>query len=179
MDPRSLQVETPRLLLRPPRRDDFDAFVAFNGSAESMRHLGGPQPRSVAWRNFLTGVGAWYVQGFGMFSVFEKSTGRWIGRVGPNQPEGWPGTEIGWGIARDYCGCGYATEAATATIDWAFANLDWTEVIHVIDIGNAPSQAVARKLGSRNRGPGQLPAPFVDSVIDIWGQSKAEWLSRG
>ena len=70
-----------------------------------------------------------------MFSVIEKSTGRWVGRLAPWTPDGWPGTEVGWGIARDRCGLGYATEAATAAIDWAFDALGWSEVIHVIDVG--------------------------------------------
>ena len=33
-----------------------------------------------------------------MFSVFEKDSGRWIGRLGPWEPHGWPGKEVGWGI---------------------------------------------------------------------------------
>jgi len=178
MNPATLQLETPRLLLRLPRREDFDAWAVLMSDVESMRYLGGVQPRSLAWRTFLLMAGAWAIQGFGMFSIIEKASGRWIGRLGPWHPEGWPGTEVGWSIARDRCGCGYATEGATAAIDWAFANLGWTEVIHVIDVNNAPSQAVARKLGSRNRGRGQLPAPYLDSVVDVWGQSRTEWLSR-
>jgi RimJ/RimL family protein N-acetyltransferase len=174
-----LQLETPRLLLRPTRRDDFEEFAAFQGDAETMRYLGAAaQPRSVAWRSFLTMAGAWAMQGFAMFSVIEKASGRWVGRVGPWQPDGWPGTEVGWGIVRDRCRLGYATEAATAAIDWTFAELGWTEVIHVIDPANVASQGVARKLGSRNRGRGQLPAPYADMVIDVWGQTKAEWASR-
>ena len=43
---------------------------------------------------------------------------------------------------------------------------------------NVASQAVAIKLGSRNLGPGKLPAPFEDSPIDIWGQSREEWRNR-
>jgi RimJ/RimL family protein N-acetyltransferase len=175
----TLQIETPRLLLRPTRPEDFDAFAAFMADAESMRYLGSaPQPRSLAWRSFLYMAGAWAIQGFAMFSVIEKASGRWIGRVGPWQPEGWPGTEVGWGIARDRCRLGYATEAATAAIDWAFENLGWTEVIHVIAPENVASQGVARRLGSRNRGRTQLPAPFVESVVDMWGQTKAEWHAR-
>ena len=179
MDRSTLEIETPRLLLRPTRREDFDAFAAFQADAESMRYLGSAaQPRSLAWRSFLTMAGAWAVQGYAMFSVIEKASGRWVGRVGPWQPEGWPGTEVGWGIVRDRCRLGYATEAATAAIDWAFAELGWTEVIHVIDLDNVPSQGVARKLGARNRGRGRLPAPFADSIIDVWGQTKTEWLAR-
>ena len=173
-----LQLETDRLVLRPIRREDFAAFAAFLADAESTRHLGGPQPRAVAWRTFLAMAGAWAMQGFAMFSVIEKASGAWVGRVGPWQPEGWPGTEVGWGIARDRCGRGYATEAATAAIDWALDALGWSEVIHVIDVGNAASQAVARKLGSRNRGRGLLPAPYEAVIIDVWGQTREEWRAR-
>jgi RimJ/RimL family protein N-acetyltransferase len=174
----TLQLETPRLLLRPTLREDFDAWAEYVADVESTRFVGGVQPRPVAWRGFLTMAGAWALQGFAMFSVIEKASGRWIGRVGPWQPEGWPGTEVGWGIVRDRCGFGYATEAATATIDWAFAELGWTDVIHTIDVNNAASQSVARKLGSHNRGRGRLPEPYHEIVIDVWGQTKAEWLAQ-
>ncbi len=173
-----LRLETPRLLLRPTQREDFEAWAAFMADAESARFVGGAQPRSVAWRGFLTMAGAWEIQGYAMFSVIEKASGRWIGRVGPWQPEGWPGTEVGWGIVRDRWGLGYATEAAAAAMDWAFDALGWTDIIHTIDVENVPSQAVARKLGARNRGRGQLPAPYEHIVIDIWGQTKDEWLAR-
>jgi RimJ/RimL family protein N-acetyltransferase len=179
MDCDAPRLETPRLVLRPPRREDFEAFATFLADAETMRYLGSaPQPRSLAWRTFLTLAGAWAMQGFGMFSVVEKSTGRWVGRVGPWQPEGWPGTEVGWGIVRDRCRMGYATEAATAAIDWAFDALGWTDVIHVIDVANVASQRVASKLGATNRGRGQLPAPYTADVIDIWGQTKRQWVAR-
>jgi RimJ/RimL family protein N-acetyltransferase len=178
MDLASLKLETPRLLLRPTLREDFEPWAAFVADPESARFVGGVQPRAVAWRGFLTMAGAWAIQGYAMFSVIEKTSGRWIGRIGPWQPEGWPGTEIGWGIVRDRWGLGYATEAAAATIDWAFDALGWTEVIHTIDVENVASQHVARKLGSRNRGRGKLPEPYSDVVIDVWGQTREEWLAR-
>jgi RimJ/RimL family protein N-acetyltransferase len=171
-------LETSRLLMRPPRREDFDAYAEFAADEVAARYLGGAQPRSVAWRSFCAMVGAWQVRGFAMFSVFEKASGRWVGRVGPWLPEDWPGTEVGWGIVRDCWRRGYATEAATAAIDWAFDTLGWTDVIHVIETTNAASQAVARKLGSRNRGRGKLPAPHESVVIDVWGQSREEWFAR-
>ena len=92
-------------------------------------------------------VGAWQVQGFGMFSLIEKATGRWVGRVGPWFPEEWPGTEIGWTLAREAWGRGYATEAATVATDWAFDHLGWTDVIHSIAPDNVASQRVAEKAG--------------------------------
>jgi len=168
-------LETERLILRPTAPEDFEGWAAFMADEEATRHLGGVQPRSVAWRGFLSMAGAWTIQGFAMFSVIEKSSGRWVGRLGPWMPEGWPGTEVGWGIVREAWGKGYATEGAIATIDWAFEHLGWTEVIHTIAPENAASQVVARKLGSKNLRPGRLPAPFDHVPIDIWGQSREEW----
>ena len=78
-------------------------------------------------------------------------------------PEGWPGHEVAWILAREAWGKGYATEAATAAMDWAVDTLGWSDIIHVIDPANAASIAVATKLGSANRGPGQLPAPTSPS----------------
>jgi RimJ/RimL family protein N-acetyltransferase len=171
----TLRLETPRLVLRPTQLEDFEAWAEFMSDDEATRFIGGRQPRSVAWRSFLTMAGAWSLQRFAMFSVVEKSSGRWVGRVGPWMPEGWPGTEIGWGIVRDRWCLGYATEAAAAAADWSLATLGWRDFIHVIDAGNLASRAVARKLGSRNLGAGRLPAPYDDAEVEIWGQTADAW----
>lgn len=171
-------VETPRLLLRPTAPEDFDAWADFAADPETMRHLGGPQPRAAAWRGFATMAGSWAMNGFGMFSVIEKESGRWVGRIGPWRPEGWPGTEVGWGLTRAATGKGYGAEAASAAIDWAIDVLGWTDIIHCIGPGNAPSASLAERLGSRRRGPGRLPPPFDAVPVEIWGQSAAEWRAR-
>jgi RimJ/RimL family protein N-acetyltransferase len=171
-------LETARLILRPIGKEDFDGWASMMADEEAARFIGGAQPRAAAWRGFLTMAGAWRIQGFAMFSVIEKSTGLWVGRLGPWMPEGWPGTEVGWGIRRESWGLGYATEGAAAAIDWAFDTLGWTEVIHCIDPDNAASQAVARKLESALRGPGRLPAPFEAAPVEIWGQTREQWRAR-
>ena len=171
-------LETERLILRPPGTEDLDAWAAFAADPEVTRFLGGVGDRALAWRQLCTMAGAWVINGFSMFSVIEKATSRWVGRLGPWQPEGWPGTEVGWGLAREAWGKGYAIEGATAAIDWAFATLGWTEVTHAIDPANRPSQRVAERLGSRILRQAVLPAPF-DVPVDVWGQSRAEWLARG
>ncbi len=171
-------LETQRLLLRPPRAEDFEAWAAFKADEEACRHIGGAEPRPMAWRNLATMIGVWHLKGFAMFSVIEKATGEWVGRVGPWQPEGWPGTEVGWSIARNRWGRGYGPEAATVAIDWAFDALGWDEVIHTIDPENANSRAVARKLGSDLLRMGRLPAPFDTRDIEIWGQTRAQWFAR-
>ena len=123
-------------------------------------------------------AGSWVLRGYGMFSVIERRSGRWIGHVGPWSPEGWPGTEVGWSLARDAWGQGYATEAAAASMDWAVATLGWTDIIHTIKPGNLASAAVAKRLGSVNRGPVRLPEPFAADTVDLWGVSAEAWRTR-
>lgn len=171
-------IETERLILRPTQAEDLDGWAELMGDPESARFIGGVQERAGAWRGMACMAGSWALNGFGMFSVIEKASGRWVGRIGPWQPEGWPGTEVGWGLLRSASGKGYAYEAAAASIDWAFDALGWDEVIHCIDPENLPSIRLAERLGSTNRGPGQLPAPFEHYRVDIWGQTREEWRER-
>lgn len=170
-------LETPRLILRPPVAADLDGWASFSADAETMLHLGGVQPRPVAWRAMAAMAGSWALHGFSMFSVIERSSGRWVGRLGTWRPEGWPGTEVGWGLMREVWGKGYATEGATATIDWAFDHLGWTEVIHTIGAENLASKKVAARLGSTHLRDGRLPAPH-DVPVEVWGQTREAWRAR-
>ncbi len=158
-----------------------DEHILKKGAANLQRGIetvGGVMTRPVAWRAWATIAGAWTINGFSMFSVIEKASGRWIGRIGPWRPEGWPGEEVGWGVAAEAQGKGYAKEAAAAAIDWAFDHLGWTSVIHCIEPSNAPSIATARALGSTlQRASVDAPAPLV-ATWDIYGQSREHWRAR-
>jgi RimJ/RimL family protein N-acetyltransferase len=171
-------LETERLILRAPTAEDFEAYAAWASDEETMRYIGGAQSRPVAWRGLCSVVGAWSIRGFSMFSAIEKSSGQWIGRMGPWQPEGWPGTEVGWAFRRDTWGKGYATEGAIACMDYVFDVLGWAEAIHTIEPENVASQAVAKKLGSTLKGPAKMPAPYEDSRAEIWSQTHGEWQAR-
>jgi RimJ/RimL family protein N-acetyltransferase len=148
-----------------------------------MRFIGGAAPRNSAWRVMATLAGSWALLGYGMFSVLKRDTGEWIGRLGPWRPGGkeggWPGDEVGWGLKQSATGQGYVHEGATAAIDWAFDHLGWDNVIHCIDKANTPSIAVAERLGSTvQRENVQLPAPFHTHLVDVYGQSRAQWRAR-
>ncbi len=171
-------LETERLLLRPTAMADFPRWAELMADAEAARFIGGPQPPEVAWRGFMTMAGAWALTGTAMFSVIEKSSGLWLGRIGPWRPLDWPGTEVGWGLHPDAQGRGYGVEAATAALDHAFDVLCWTDVIHCIDPDNAPSQRLAERLGSTNLGRTRLPRPFQDATVDAWGQTRDQWRAR-
>lgn len=168
-------LETPRLILRPPLAADLDGYVELMSDDEHVRFIGGAAPPSMVWRQMMTVAGSWSLQGFGFFSVIEKDTGRWVGRLGPWFPHGWPQPEVGWSILPSEAGKGYVTEGSAAAIDWAFTHLGWDNVIHVIAPENIASQKVAARLGSGNLGPTQLPQPFQDLVVDAWGQTRNQW----
>jgi RimJ/RimL family protein N-acetyltransferase len=171
-------LETARLILRVPRLEDFERYAEMLGDEEAARYIGGRLERAPAWRRFLQMPGAWMVQGFAMFSVLEKTSGKWLGQAGPWKPDGWPGNEVGWSFHPHAWGCGYATEAAIAAMDWAFETLGWDAVIHCIDPANAPSQRLAQRLGSRNRGVVKMPPPYQDLPTEMWGQTREEWFAN-
>ncbi len=167
-------LETERLVLTPPTAADFDAFAALQGDERVMRMLGGAQSRAVAWRTFMVTAGVWAIHGFGFFMVRERETGRFVGRIGCHHPEGWPGTEVGWALTHEAQGKGYATEAASACVAFAFDTLGWREVIHCIESANTPSAAVAQRLGARILRVAMLPEP-VSKPVDCWGQTAEDW----
>ena len=171
-------LETERLILRPTAMADFPRWAEMMADPEASRFIGGVQAPETAWRGFMTMAGAWTLTGVAMFSLIEKASGLWVGRIGPWTPLGWPGTEVGWGLHPDAQGKGYGVEAATAALDHAFDVLGWTEVIHCIDPDNAPSQRLAERLGSSNLGPTRLPPPFQDAPVDKWGQTRDQWRAR-
>ena len=171
-------IETARLTLRPPAMEDFPRWAAMMADPDAAKFIGGPQPPETAWRGFMTMAGAWSLTGVAMFSLIERDTGLWLGRIGPWTPLGWPGTEVGWSLHPDAHGQGYGVEAATAAINYAFDTLGWTEVIHCIDPDNVPSQRLAERLGSHNLGPTKLPPPFDAVSVDRWGQSREQWRAR-
>jgi len=165
---------TDRLILRGWRESDFAALTAMMADPDVARYLtvdGRPPDNVQTWRSMAVFVGHWALRGYGLFAVEERATGAFVGRVGPWRPEGWPGFEIGWGLARAYWGRGYATEAARAAGDWAFAAFGLENVISLIHVDNVASQAVARRLGERP----QSATMHAGQPHTIWSATRAEW----
>jgi RimJ/RimL family protein N-acetyltransferase len=149
---------TDRLVLRPFRDDDLDAYAEICADPEVMRYLGDGKPlsRAEAWRQMAFIVGHWQLKGFGLWAVEEKASGALIGRAGLLHPEGWPGFELGWTLGRQWWGKGYATEAARMALRYAFEELDRDHVISLIRPENHPSIRVAERLGERLEGEVEL-----------------------
>lgn len=93
-------LSTTRLILRPPAEADFEAWAAMDADAEAMTYIGGVHTRANSWQGLATAAGMRSLRGCGLFSVLDRETGTWVGRVGPWIPEGTLGTEVGWALAR-------------------------------------------------------------------------------
>jgi RimJ/RimL family protein N-acetyltransferase len=151
-------LETPRLLLRQFRQNDFDALAALHGDAEVMKYLsdGKPKTRAEAWVMMASYLGHWELRGYGLWAVEEKATGKFVGRIGLLNPEGWPGLEVAWTLARERWGNGFATEGANAALDYAFSVLKLEHVISLIHPDNAASIRVAQRIGEKLEGQAEL-----------------------
>ncbi|MBV9330966.1 MAG: GNAT family N-acetyltransferase [Alphaproteobacteria bacterium] len=172
-------LSTARLILRGYRSEDFEPFAEFMADADVTRWLNGkPQPRPDAWRNFAGSIGHWVLRGYGTWAVERKEDGAFIGRVGMINPEGWPGLEVGWTLGKPYWGKGYATEAALATMRYAFLTQPVARIISCIHPDNLPSQAVAKRLGETRGERSELMIGGTAFPIDIWSISRAEFEKR-
>jgi len=147
-------LETPRLILRSHKLDDFDTAVAIWSDPAVRKHFGDrPFTREDQWARFLRQFGMWAVMGYGSWAVEEKDTGDYIGTVGvfevkrdmtPSM-EGTP--EAGWTLAARCHGKGYATEATKAALAWTDTKLGHPRMFCIIAPANGPSIRVAEKCG--------------------------------
>ena len=164
-------IQTSRLTLRPFAETDLDRYFAIHDTAEVRASLHTPDTygREEAWTQMAAMLGQWALRNSGQWAVELTQTGELIGRAGTHRPErtDWPGLECGWTFDPAHWGHGYATEAASATVDWAFANHGVDELVSVILPDNTASQAVAERLGFHLREERVL-AFFPHKPHGIW-----------
>ncbi|MEO3767207.1 GNAT family N-acetyltransferase [Streptomyces sp. B5E4] len=139
-------IETERLLLRPLTTQDADAFVTLHADERVNRFVGAYSPEQARER-LVTIERQWAERGHGLCAVELKSSGEFIGRVGLNYWEELDEVELGWTLAAESWGHGYATEAAGACLDWGFATLADEYFISLIRPANTASVRVAERLG--------------------------------
>ena len=145
------ELHTERLLLRAFRADDFPEYALLVGDPVVTQYLGDGRPLAPldAWRQMAIFAGHWLLRGFGVWAVEEKATGRFVGRIGCFEPEGWPAFEIAYTLSPTVWGRGYAVEGARAALHHAHTVLGRRGVTSVIRPANARSIRVATQLGAR------------------------------
>ena len=160
--------------MRPFDEGDLDDYSAMCSDPEVMRFLGGKTwTRMESWRHIATMLGHWQLRGYGIWAVEERATGKFVGRIGCINPEGWPGFEVGWTLVRSAWGKGYATEAAGRSIDFAFADLEQDHVISLIHPENTASVAVAKRVGEAY----ERTIEFLGDQIHVYGIRRQDWVA--
>ena len=151
-------IETERLLLRKPRADDAPTSRLPTPIPRRVRYIGDGSTATLTERRerdpaLARPLGERGASGSSRSSV--AGTARVLGRAGFVRwdPETWEiggsETELGWMLAREHWGHGYATEAALALRDWALGERGLTRLISLVQHGNMRSFRVAEKLGER------------------------------
>jgi RimJ/RimL family protein N-acetyltransferase len=152
-DPAFEPLITERLRLRRSVPDDAEAISAYRSDPDVRRYQGwgdtGPDEVRVAIEE-MTGRRPGEPGGWVQLTVEERATGRLVGDVGLSPADHDPGViKIGYTIAPEFQGTGYATEAVRALIDYAFDVLEVDLVRAYASAENAPSIRVAEKSGLR------------------------------
>jgi RimJ/RimL family protein N-acetyltransferase len=142
-----MQIETPRLLLRPTTLADRTELHRLEQDPEVMRYLNGGRPTSLAPDadcGFLMPRGGEP----GIWAVIERETGAFLGWVSliPEQDAG----QLGYRLRRAAWGRGFATEAASAVIADGFARLGLARIVAQTMAANLPSRRVMQRLGMRH-----------------------------
>jgi RimJ/RimL family protein N-acetyltransferase len=184
-------LSTPRLLLRSWTDEDAEALFALSSDPETMVYfpaLAGRQQihELVARHRDLLAQGR-----PGLMAVEVRPghvlAGRCIGFVGLAEPA-WeapftPCVEIGWRLAKQAWGHGYATEAARAVLRHAFTTLGLDEVVSFTAVVNTPSEAVMRRIGMRRSPADDFDHPRVEPGQPLrrhvlYRLTAAEWRAR-
>jgi len=187
----SVILDTPRLRLRQWRDDDLAPFARMNADPRVMAHfptlLDAPTSDAVAARLRAEiaerGWGFWAVEAR---DDAQAGAGGFIGFTGLRIPAVplpiGPCVEIGWRLAHEHWGCGYASEAARAALDYGFGTLGLAEIVSFTALQNARSQAVMRRIGMTHRGevfehPGVAPGHPLRAHC-LYRLTREEWARR-
>lgn len=176
-------LHTERLLLRRPTLADLDGFAMMNADPEVMRYIGAGRTRTRAeTRTGLDHLAAdWDRKGYGLFSVelshppapasgvpggVASNFLGWVTLTEPLYlPQVLPSVEIGWRFLRARWGHGYATEAAQATLRFAFEDRGFDHLVSIRHPGNDASRRVMEKIGLDYARETTVPATGQQVVV--------------
>ncbi|BDG05691.1 GNAT family N-acetyltransferase [Anaeromyxobacter oryzae] len=143
---------TERLVLRPFRLDDVDAYAAMNADPTVMRYIGEVQDRAAAFRSLCAALGHWHLRGFGPWAIEERATGAFVGRAGLVRFEPWTDVEVAYALVPSAWGKGYAREVVARSLRFAHEVVGARGVVSHILARNAAAIRVAERLGARYAG---------------------------
>jgi ribosomal-protein-alanine N-acetyltransferase len=170
-------VETERLILRPFTPDDLDALAAINSDPDVMRFIGdgkpAPRERTAERLAFILEHGRRH--GFSVWAVRSKQTPSLMGFCGLHHLDGTNEVEVGYRLAREHWGKGFATEAARASLRYGFEELKLNRIAAVVHPENIASQRVLEKLGLKY----EKDARFYDIDVKYYAIAREDYEPDG
>lgn len=178
------ELRTDRLLLRPWMRSDREPFARLNADPVVMEHFRSTLDRAAS-DDFVDRIAAcWAERGWGLWAVEVPDASPFIGYVGL-----WPadfvvpGTvEVGWRLAHDAWGHGYAPEAAVVALQFGFEEVGLGEIVSFTVHANRNSRRVMEKIGLRRRPERDFDHPYVDRLAHphlvrhvLYSATRDEW----
>jgi len=149
-------IETERLILRPWRHEDRGRYLATCNTPAVTEHVGGPANEREVDAAIARIHACVEALGFCYWAVERRADGAFLGYCGLRVSDD-PGAptdgaiEIGWRLREDAWGQGYALEAARASLDWGFANLDADRIVAITNVGNLSCLKLMARLGMQRR----------------------------
>jgi RimJ/RimL family protein N-acetyltransferase len=184
------ELRTDRLLMRSFRDSDKPAYANLNGDPLVMQHfpstLTSDQSDEMVDRIILR----WAMDGLGLWAVERLDNGRFVGFVGLSMP-GWhvdgvtPCVEVGWRLAAEHWGRGFAPEAARAALRYGFEHVDLPddEIVSFTTAQNLKSQRVMQKIGMRRDPARDFDHPMTPGWAGqrhvLYAITRADWSTLG
>ncbi|MGZ4671767.1 MAG: GNAT family N-acetyltransferase [Ilumatobacteraceae bacterium] len=160
--------------MREWRDSDRQPYAAINADPAVMRHFPSTLTPRQSGEMIDRMDAGWSDRGFGLWAVERLDTSEFIGFVGLSAPA-WqaaftPCVEVGWRLASQQWGHGFAPEAAVAALDWAFANVDLPgdEVVSFTTVANISSRRVMEKIGMIH----DVAADFDHPLLPGWTERR-------
>lgn len=162
-------LHTERLDLVPLQYSHLAMYEALYSDPRVVQHIMEPLDRQAAARLLAAHAGSWVLHGYGSWCVEERATRAAVGIAALKRLEQGEGVEVGWIIEPSVWGRGYAPEAATVAIAYAFEQVGASRVVARIAPGNDSSIAVARKLDMH------LDQEASDSTALVFARSRTNF----
>jgi RimJ/RimL family protein N-acetyltransferase len=178
------ELRTERLLLRQWRDEDLEPFAALNADPETMRFFVSPPSRAESDALAERSRRQIDSEGWGLWAVEVAASASFMGFVGLARPSFeehfTPAVEVGWRLAREYWGHGYATEAGRAALAYGFEELALDEIVSFTSLLNEPSWRVMERLGMSHDPADDFEHPRIPAghplrLHVLYRLSRADW----
>jgi RimJ/RimL family protein N-acetyltransferase/pimeloyl-ACP methyl ester carboxylesterase len=179
-----LFIQTRRLILRPWREEDLPAYATLNADPRVMEYFPSTLSKEESDRQARSIIKHIQENGWGFWVVEAPGVADFIGFIGLEKVDFsapfTPAVEIGWRLAFDYWGHGYAAEGARAALQYGFEKLQLNQIVSFTAIGNKPSRRVMEHIGMRRSAADDFDHPKLapDSPVRrhvLYRLSREEW----